>query len=64
MADLSTQIETNAAAPRVAEQDQTRAEQHPLPDQIEADRYLAAKNATRKSGLGILLGRFKPPGAV
>lgn len=64
MADLSEQIAENAVAPKAAAQDGASAEQHSLRDQIEADRYLASKAATKKSGLGMLIGRFKPPGTV
>ena len=39
-------------------------EQHPLRDQIEADRYLASKDAARKPGLGIKFAKIVPPGSV
>jgi hypothetical protein len=38
-------------------------EQHPLPDQIAADRYLESKKAVRQKGLGIGLKKLVPPGA-
>jgi len=33
-------------------------DQHPMRDQIEADRYLESKQATRRRGLGIRLFKF------
>jgi hypothetical protein len=39
-------------------------EQHPLKDQIDADRYLASKAAERKPGLGIKFAKIVPPGSV
>lgn len=41
--DLGDTIEKNAGSPRRASGDIGSAEQHSLPDQIEADRYLAAR---------------------
>lgn len=41
---LDDQIRENAKQPRRASADGVEAEQHPLKDQIEADRYLVANN--------------------
>jgi hypothetical protein len=67
MADLSTQIETAAAAPAEGTVDGVTRKSHPLPDQIAADKYL--KNAAAVSarsaasaGLGIKLQNLVPPG--
>ena len=38
-------------------------EQHGLPDQIAADRYLESKKAARGKGLRIGLKKLVPPGA-
>jgi len=63
MADNLTQtIETNANGPKRAKGDSAEMEQHGLPDQIAADRYLASKNATRRKGLGITMKKLSPPG--
>ena len=43
--ELDQAIRDNAAGPRRAQGDSGSAEQHPLPDQIAADRYLASKQA-------------------
>lgn len=64
MADNSATIEANLAAPKRVQSDGIVVEQHPLPDQIAADRYVQAKEAARKTGsLGIRLQKLKPPGA-
>jgi hypothetical protein len=38
-------------------------EQHPLRDQIEADRYLNSKKAARSKGSGLKFSKLVPPGA-
>ena len=60
--ELDQNIRENAAGPRRARNDAGEMEQHPLPDQIAADRYLASKNATKKKGLGVTLKKLIPPG--
>ena len=60
--DLEQTIEDNAAGPKRARGDSGEMEQHPLPDQIAADRYLEAKKASRK-GLGIRTTKLVPPSA-
>ena len=58
-------IETNAGQPRRASVDGHDAEQQPLPDQIEADRYLSGTIAVAASKTrGLRLSVFKPPGAA
>ncbi|MCC7406907.1 MAG: hypothetical protein IT442_02470 [Phycisphaeraceae bacterium] len=64
MADESdTTIAQNAASPRRAKTDGVEVEQHPLPDQIAADRYLQSKKAARTKGLGVPLKKLSPSGA-
>ncbi|NLE39688.1 MAG: hypothetical protein GX621_16845 [Pirellulaceae bacterium] len=41
--NLADAIEENAAGPKKASGDSGSVEQHPLRDQIEADKYLASK---------------------
>ena len=60
--DLEDAIRQNAQGPAKASGDAGSMEQHSLPDQIEADRYLAAKKAARSKGLGITLKKLVPPG--
>jgi len=62
--NLDTQIRDNAAGPKKATGDSGSVEQHPLNDQIAADRYLASKKAARSRGLGIRLSKLVPPGSA
>jgi hypothetical protein len=61
--ELEQAIRDNASQPAKAAVDGQSVEQHPLPDQIEADRYLASKEAVRKPGLGVKFAKIVPPGA-
>ena len=64
MADeLANAIEDNARGPKRAQGDSGSVEQHALSDQIEADRYLASKDAAKK-GLGVRMTKVIPPGAT
>ncbi len=60
--DLEDTIRENAGGPKRAKGDSTEMEQHSLPDQIAADRYLASKAAAKKQGLGIKITKLVPPG--
>ena len=60
--DLEDTIRENAQGPAKASGDSGSMEQHALPDQIAADRYLESKKATRGKGLGIGLKKLVPPG--
>ena len=60
--DLEQTIRDNAQAPAKASGDAGSVEQHSLPDQIAADRYLESKKAAKKKGLGIGLKKLVPPG--
>lgn len=62
--ELEQTIRENAAGPKRAKGDSAEMEQHALPDQIAADRYLQGKKATRSKGLGVKLVRLSPPGAT
>jgi hypothetical protein len=64
MADLTTTIETNAAVPAKVSGDAGSVEQHPLPDQIAADKYLKSQQAAKSAGLGIKLTKLGAPGSV
>jgi len=62
--DLRDTIKSNAQGPAEARGDSGSMRQHPIRDQIEADRYLASKDAMAAKGLGVRLFRIVPPGAV
>lgn len=64
MTDLSANIATNAIAPKKVKTDEGEFEQHSLKEQIEADRYLQGKNASRAKGFGIRVARVKSPSAL
>lgn len=65
MADeIEDAIAENAAGPKKAGGDQGSMEQHSLPDQIAADKYLAGKAAIKKNTLGIRRVKTEPPGTI
>jgi hypothetical protein len=59
---LQDTIRENAKGPAKASNDSSSVEQHNLRDQIEADRYLNSKNATKAKRLGIRKAKLVPPG--
>jgi hypothetical protein len=61
--DLESAIRDNAEGPAKAAGDSGSVEQHKLTDQIEADRYLASKKATRSRRRGMVFNKISPPGA-
>lgn len=61
---LEQQIADNATGPKRVQGDAGSVEQHSLPDQIAADRYLAAKQAVRSRGKGLRISKLVPPGAA
>ena len=62
--DLDNTIRDNAAGPKRATGDSGSVEQHPLTEQIAADRYLASKKATQSKRLGIRISKLVPPGSA
>ena len=61
--DLDQAILENAQGPAKVSGDSGSMEQHPLPEQIAADRYRESKKAARKRGLGIAMKKLVPSGA-
>lgn len=59
---LDETIRQNAQGPAKVAGDAGTVEQHPLPDQIEADRYLAGKEAAGKAKRGLRFNKLVPPG--
>ena len=57
-------LATNAQGPKQVQGDAGTVIQHSLPDQIAADRYLAAKRAMRARNKGIVISKLVPPGAA
>ena len=62
--ELSESICQNAQGPARAQGDAGSVEQHPLPDQIAADKYLASKAATKTRKRGLLFNQLIPPGTI
>ena len=62
--DLAPAIQENAKGPKRAKGDSGEMEQHGLADQIEADRYLASKEAAKGKGLGVRVSKLVPPGSA
>ena len=61
---LDNKIAENAAGPKRASGDGVSVEQHPLGDQIAADKHLAGKAAASGRGLGIKLMKISPGGTI
>lgn len=65
MADeIKTAIEENAVGPAEVNIDGQQVKNHKLTDQIEADRYIQSREASRSGGLGVKLLKLNPPGTV
>jgi len=62
MPDLEKSIRKSAKNPAKASGDSGSVEQHPLKDQIEADRYLESKKAAKSRKLGVKRTKLVPPG--
>ena len=61
--NLDETIRENAKGPAKASGDAGSVEQHSLADQIEADRYLASKEAAKSKRRGLVFNKIVPPGA-
>jgi len=61
--ELDNTIRDSATQPARASGDSGSVEQHKLTDQIEADKYLASKAASRRSGWPLRLFKLSAPGA-
>ncbi len=62
--NLEDAIRENAAGPKRAQGDSGSIDQHPLQDQIAADKYLASKQAMKSKGLGIKTVKISPDGTT
>ena len=63
MADLDDTIRQNAEGPAKVAGDAGSVEQHKIDEQIEADRYLASKEAAKSKRRGLRFNKIVPPGA-
>ena len=61
---LDAAIRRAADGPRSAQVDGQKVEQHSLPDLVQADRYLASKEAKRGRYGGLRFTRMSHGGAV
>ena len=62
--DAQTAIEDNAQQPRGMKGDEAQVEEHSLPGQIEADRYLASRGARGNPHKALRFAKLSPPGAA
>jgi len=62
--EIENAIRQNAQGPESAEADGVKVKQHPLPDQIAADKYLAGKAATANPAKAFTRVKIVPPGTV
>lgn len=60
---LDETIRENAQGPAEAHGDSGGIKQHSLTDQIEADRFLASKQAVKSKSRGVRFTKIAPPGA-
>jgi len=63
LAELEDTIRQNAQGPAKAAGDAGSVEQHKLSEQIEADKYLASKEAAKSKRRGLQFNKLIPPGA-
>jgi hypothetical protein len=63
MSDIGDNLETNASKPRSVLVDGTQVTQHPLGDQIAADKYIEGQAAVKRAGRGLNFTKLKPGGS-
>jgi hypothetical protein len=62
--ELASKIDTVAQGPKRVRTDAGEVESQSLPDMIEADKYLAGRNATAASNRGLRFNKLIPPGTT
>ena len=62
--EVEDAIEENAQQPRRVRGDEGEVEQHPLADQIAADRFLSSKAAVADQHRGLRWNILKHPGGA
>jgi len=60
--DIEDEIRSNAVGPAEAHGDEGSVRQHPLKDQIEADKYLASRTGAALPHRGLRFAKMVPPG--
>lgn len=60
--DLTPNIASSAQGPKRASADGVDVEQMPVPEQIQADRYVKAQQAATNPGFGLRIQKIIPPG--
>lgn len=61
---LTDTIKQNAKSPKQASADGVNVQQHSLPDQIAADKYLSQKAAGKNPAKALTRVKIIPPGTV
>jgi hypothetical protein len=62
--ELASKIDTVAQGPASVRTDAGEVVAQSIPDMIEADKYLASRNATAASHRGLRFNKIIPPGSV
>jgi hypothetical protein len=62
--EIEDALRSNAQGPAEVSGDSGSMKQHSLRDQIEADRYLNSKAASRRRNRGLNIAKMSPPGAA
>jgi hypothetical protein len=62
--ELASKIGTVAQGPASVRTDAGEVVAQSIPDMIEADKYLAARNATAASNRGLRFNKLIPPGTT
>jgi len=62
--ELASKIDTVAQGPASVRTDAGEVVAQSIPDMIEADKYLAARNATAASNRGLRFNKIIPPGTT
>jgi len=61
---ITDALNSAAAGPKSVAGDAGRVESQPLPDLIQADRYVRSKDAASKPARGLRITKLTPPGTV
>ena len=62
--ELASKIDTVAQGPKRVRTDAGEVESQSLPDMIEADKYLASRNAPAAAHRGLRFNKLIPPGTT